>query len=44
MPTWGKIILSMMNLYKWEGINKALPEIWLVDIIQLNNYVVDNEQ
>ena len=30
LATWGKMLLSTMNLYDWEGINKGLPELWLV--------------
>lgn len=29
-PHWGKIWLSVLNLYKWEGVNPAPPETWLL--------------
>lgn len=29
-PHWGKIWLSILNLYKWEGVNPAPPETWLL--------------
>ncbi|CAD6627752.1 CEI_1a_G0023840.mRNA.1.CDS.1 [Saccharomyces cerevisiae] len=29
-PHWGKIWLSALNLYKWEGVNPAPPETWLL--------------
>lgn len=29
-PHWGKIWLSVLNLYKWEGVNPAPPEMWLL--------------
>ncbi|KAK6890100.1 Lanosterol synthase [Candida tropicalis] len=27
-PHWGKSWLSLLNLYEWEGVNPALPELW----------------
>lgn len=27
-PHWGKSWLSVLNLYKWEGVNPAPPELW----------------
>ena len=30
IPTWGKLWLALMNLYKWEGVNPILPELWLL--------------
>ncbi|CCH45222.1 lanosterol synthase [Wickerhamomyces ciferrii] len=27
-PHWGKAWLSVLNLYKWEGVNPAPPELW----------------
>lgn len=30
IPTWGKLWLSLMNLYEWEGVHKILPELWLL--------------
>lgn len=29
-PHWGKIWLSILNLYGWEGVNPAPPELWLL--------------
>ncbi|EDO14825.1 hypothetical protein Kpol_339p12 [Vanderwaltozyma polyspora DSM 70294] len=29
-PHWGKTWLSTLNLYKWEGVNPAPPETWLL--------------
>ncbi|AQZ09736.1 ERG7 (YHR072W) [Zygosaccharomyces parabailii] len=29
-PHWGKIWLSVLNLYEWEGVNPAPPETWLL--------------
>ncbi|CCC71474.1 hypothetical protein NCAS_0H01640 [Naumovozyma castellii] len=29
-PHWGKVWLSVLNLYKWEGVNPAPPETWLL--------------
>lgn len=29
-PHWGKIWLSVLNLYKWEGVNPAPPDMWLL--------------
>ncbi|GMM54055.1 lanosterol synthase [Maudiozyma humilis] len=29
-PHWGKAWLSLLNLYKWEGVNPAPPETWLL--------------
>lgn len=28
IPTWGKFWLSMLSLYRWEGVNPVVPEIW----------------
>lgn len=28
-PHWAKIWLSILNLYKWEGVNPAPPELWM---------------
>ncbi len=30
IPTWGKFILALMNLYRWEGLHPILPELWLL--------------
>ncbi|OBA24347.1 terpene synthase [Metschnikowia bicuspidata var. bicuspidata NRRL YB-4993] len=29
-PHWGKAWLSLLNLYGWEGVNPAPPEMWLL--------------
>ncbi|SCU98282.1 LAFA_0G16820g1_1 [Lachancea sp. 'fantastica'] len=29
-PHWGKSWLSILNLYKWEGVNPVPPELWLL--------------
>lgn len=29
-PHWGKVWLSVLNLYGWEGVNPAPPETWLL--------------
>ncbi|SCU84842.1 LAMI_0C09098g1_1 [Lachancea mirantina] len=29
-PHWGKIWLAILNLYEWEGVNPAPPELWLL--------------
>ncbi|QLG71977.1 hypothetical protein HG535_0C03300 [Zygotorulaspora mrakii] len=29
-PHWGKVWLSILNLYKWEGVNPAPPETWML--------------
>lgn len=29
-PHWGKAWLSILNLYDWEGVNPAPPELWLI--------------
>lgn len=28
IPSWGKFWLSILNLYRWEGMNTLLPELW----------------
>lgn len=30
IPSWGKFWLTLLNLYKWEGLNPILPEMWLL--------------
>ncbi|SCU79659.1 LADA_0B02300g1_1 [Lachancea dasiensis] len=30
VPHWGKCWLSILSLYKWEGVNPAPPELWLL--------------
>lgn len=29
-PHWGKAWLSLLNLYQWEGVNPAPPELWML--------------
>lgn len=29
-PMWGKVYLSLLNLYKWEGVNPSPPELWML--------------
>lgn len=29
-PHWGKSWLALLNLYEWEGVNPAPPEMWLL--------------
>jgi len=28
IPTWGKVWLSFLGLYDWDGVNPILPEAW----------------
>lgn len=28
IPTWGKVWLSMLSLYSWDGVNPIAPELW----------------
>ena len=28
IPSWGKFWLSVMGLYKWDGLNPIVPELW----------------
>lgn len=28
IPQWGKFYLSLLNIYKWEGNDALLPELW----------------
>jgi lanosterol synthase len=28
IPSWGKFWLAMLGLYRWEGVNPVLPELW----------------
>lgn len=30
VPHWGKAWFSILNLYEWEGVNPAPPELWLM--------------
>ncbi|KAL5492357.1 ERG7 [Sanghuangporus weigelae] len=29
-PQWGKVWLSILNTYDWEGVNALPPELWLL--------------
>ena len=29
-PHWGKAYLAMLNIYDWEGVNPAPPELWML--------------
>ncbi|PLW21794.1 hypothetical protein PCANC_02923 [Puccinia coronata f. sp. avenae] len=29
IPTWGKVWLSLLNVYDWEGVSPMPPESWL---------------
>lgn len=28
IPSWGKFWLALLGLYRWEGVNPVLPEVW----------------
>ncbi len=28
IPSWGKLWLSVLGLYRWEGVSPVLPEVW----------------
>lgn len=30
IPTWGKVWLSVLGCYDWEGVNPMPPELWCV--------------
>ncbi|KAE8228592.1 hypothetical protein CF326_g6472 [Tilletia indica] len=30
IPSWGKLWLSILNCYDWEGLNPVPPELWLL--------------
>ena len=30
IPSWGKVFLSILGVYEWEGCNSLLPELWLL--------------
>ncbi|WOO77353.1 Lanosterol synthase [Vanrija pseudolonga] len=30
IPTWGKVWLSVLGCYDWEGVNPMPPELWLL--------------
>jgi len=27
-PHWGKVWMSVLGVYDWEGVNAVLPELW----------------
>ncbi|KAL8479843.1 hypothetical protein ACS0TY_026695 [Phlomoides rotata] len=29
IPSWGKVYLSILGVYEWDGCNPLLPEFWL---------------
>lgn len=29
-PHWGKAYLALLNLYDWDGVNPAPPELWML--------------
>lgn len=29
-PHWGKAYLAVLNLYNWDGVNPAPPELWML--------------
>ncbi|XP_037542215.1 lanosterol synthase-like isoform X2 [Nematolebias whitei] len=30
IPSWGKFLLAVLNVYSWDGMNALLPEVWLL--------------
>ncbi|WVQ83002.1 hypothetical protein IAT38_005140 [Cryptococcus sp. DSM 104549] len=30
IPTWGKVWLSILGVYEWDGVGSVPPELWLV--------------
>ncbi|KAL8479841.1 hypothetical protein ACS0TY_026693 [Phlomoides rotata] len=30
IPSWGKVYLSILGVYEWDGCNPLLPEFWLL--------------
>jgi len=28
IPTWGKVWLALLDLYRWDGVHPILPEVW----------------
>ena len=30
IPSWGKFWLAVLGVYRWEGLNPLLPELWLL--------------
>ncbi|KAK9452479.1 terpenoid cyclases/protein prenyltransferase alpha-alpha toroid [Dipodascopsis uninucleata] len=32
-PHWGKLWLALLNIYEWEGVNPAPPDLWLLPYV-----------
>jgi lanosterol synthase len=32
IPTWGKFWLALFSLYRWEGVNPIIPELWALPL------------
>ncbi|HEX3594035.1 MAG TPA: FAD-dependent oxidoreductase, partial [Polyangiaceae bacterium] len=32
IPTWGKFWLALLSLYRWEGVNPVIPELWTLPL------------
>ncbi|HKP57682.1 MAG TPA: FAD-dependent oxidoreductase [Polyangiales bacterium] len=32
IPTWGKFWLALVSLYRWEGVNPIIPELWTLPL------------
>ena len=32
IPTWGKFWLALLSLYRWEGVNPIIPELWALPL------------
>jgi len=30
IPSWGKMLLSVLGVYEWRGNNPVPPEVWLL--------------
>lgn len=30
IPTWGKVWLSILGAYEWDGVGSVPPELWLL--------------
>ncbi|XP_037543108.1 lanosterol synthase-like [Nematolebias whitei] len=30
IPTWGRFLLAVLNVYSWDGFNSLFPELWLL--------------
>ena len=30
IPSWGKFVLALLNLYSWDGLHNLCPELWSV--------------